>query len=79
MPHKLKIYAQLMATVMRDNFEIGSAIVQDVVNSALSTALFKEADAFKARNFFRWLGYLVDYQAVSPKTALALLTHLLQE
>jgi len=79
LPHKVFVYGALMGLIACESPEICRKLVNDVVNSTISTGLLKEQDAFGSRNVFRWLSYLVYLRAVSPQAAIGFLTHLLQE
>ena len=78
LPHKVFIYAALIGLVSAENGQLGAKLVAQVMETLISTNLFKEQDAFSGRSVFRWLGYLVYLGVVAPQAALNFLSHILE-
>jgi len=65
--------------IATDNGQLACDLIQSVTTTTVKEALFLEADAFKCRNFGRWLSYLVDLGVVSPKATVDLFANLLAQ
>ena len=78
LPHKVGVYAALVALIAGDNAAMASDLVSFVTNT-LKTVFVNEQDAFKSRNVFRFLAYLVDLRVICAKSACSFLMNILDE
>lgn len=63
MPHKINLYAHLIAAISVDDFDFATEIINAVTES-IGVTLTRNADVFAAKNAMRVLGMLVGQYAV---------------
>lgn len=78
LPHKVLVYANLVAFISIDNPNFAQEIVQEVLKH-LSTCFINEQDCFKSRQIFRWLSYLVDLRVINSQRVCQFLMSILDE
>jgi hypothetical protein len=78
MPHKVFIYASLVALISQEDASVASSLVNSVTDS-LKQVFVNDQDAFKSRNVFRFLASLVDLRVVCAQSACQFLLNVLEE
>jgi hypothetical protein len=78
LPHKVMIYADLLAGVAQENSQIASEIVGEVIKSLIKSFI-NEQDSLKSLNVFRWFSALVDRRVICSQTACQFIVNLLDE
>jgi len=79
LPHKVCLYAALVAMMAGQDAQKTQTLVQEILTSSLSESFVNNQDGFKTRNVFRWLAYMVELNTVSATAASQFLLKIVDE
>ena len=78
LPQKVLIYAALVALIAKENAQLAKDLIDTIVQS-LKKIFVNDQDAFRSRNVFRFLSYLVDLRVICAKEACQFILNILDE
>ena len=78
LPHKVMIYADLIACIAQENPQLAQELVNEVVKS-LVKSFINEQDSLKSLNVFRWFSALVDRRVLCSQAACVFIVNILDE
>ena len=78
LPHKVMIYADLIALIAQQNVQMAKDLIDSVLKH-LTDCFINEQDSQKSMCIFRWFSALVDRRVICSKTAADFILSILDE